>query len=126
MYTKTRIMVIDDEEIIRDFIHEILSEEGYDLAVFDCGQKAVAEARNRRYEITITDLHMPGTDGLETMKNIRQINPHTEFLLIGSYPDKLLEIAREEREISYLPKPFGVKELLDMIQKISQNRIAVS
>ena len=83
------ILVVDDDEIVRLTLSRTLRQEGYVVRSAETGEEALTALQEKGYALVITDLKMPGMDGLELLKNIKQIAPDTlVFLLsgLGSIP----------------------------------------
>src|SRR6516225_5191972 len=69
------ILVIDDEELIRDTLAEYLTPEGYIVTVCASGEPALEEAERRPFAIALCDMQLPGIDGLETLDRLQQLSP---------------------------------------------------
>ena len=108
-------MVIDDEARIADSLTEILTGYGYDAMACYNGQAAIDAARNRLPDVVISDVVMPGLDGVETVLAIRELCPQTRVLLFSGQGASmnLLNKARDHgHEFELLPKPVHPAELL--------------
>ncbi len=116
-----KIAVIDNEEIIRSLLYELLSGEGYVMVLFDSGVAAISEVRKNHFDIAIVDYHMPGLDGIETIMSIREIDPHTVFLMMSSHRDKFFDDTTAKENIPYLQKPFEINELRQVVDRIIHN-----
>ena len=79
------VLIIDDEPLIRGTLAEYLQQEGF--AVEDCGdgEEALKRAAQRKFDIAICDVHLPGIDGIEVLQRLLQISPETFVLLITAY-----------------------------------------
>lgn len=77
------ILIVDDEEDIRDALQMILESVGYDVKVSSDGNEAVKFQRKEPADLIITDIIMPGKDGVSTIKEIRQEFPHTRIIAIS-------------------------------------------
>lgn len=109
-----RILVADDDEIALDVLSSLLSKEGYPVLTARDGIEAIAILRrDDSIGLVITDLRMPGADGLEVLRNTMRIDPDIAVVILTAYGtlDSALE-AMEEGAFDYLTKPFKVQEIL--------------
>ncbi len=108
-----RILIADDDEIALDVLSSLLSKEGYPVLTARDGIEAIAILRKESIGLVITDLRMPGADGLEVLKNAMRIDPDIAVVILTAYGtlDSALE-AMEEGAFDYLTKPFKVQEIL--------------
>lgn len=108
-----RILVADDDEIALDVLSSLLSKEGYPVLTARDGIEAIAILRKESIGLVITDLRMPGADGLEVLRNAMRIDPDIAVVILTAYGtlDSALE-AMEEGAFDYLTKPFKVQEIL--------------
>jgi len=79
----TRILVVDDEEIMRAFLKEVLSDEGYVVELAVSGRDAVEKMEQQQYDIIITDIVMPNKEGLETITEIRRLQENVKIIAIS-------------------------------------------
>lgn len=109
-----RILVVDDELIVRDSIREWLSgEAGYTTDMAESGHKALEMAEKDTYHLALIDIKMPGMDGVETLKGLKEIQPDMEVLMITAYAT--VETAVEAMKLGardYLMKPFDPDDLI--------------
>lgn len=80
-----RILVVDDEEMVRDMLFDVLSQAGYTVKTAKDGNDAIAQIENEPFGIVITDLKMPGMSGLELLQRVQKINPDICVLIITAY-----------------------------------------
>jgi two-component system response regulator (stage 0 sporulation protein F) len=115
-----QILVVDDTVIIRDLLTEVLRNDGYQVDEAPDGVEAVELVSRNHYDLVITDMHMPKQNGLLTARKIRQIAPETWVVLTDSYPDKLGEAVQREGVIGTICKPFDLKDLRAILNKIEE------
>ena len=72
-----RILVVDDEELNRDLLQQILGREGYQVAIAANGQEAMALLRQETFHVVLTDLKMPGMTGVEVIRELKMLAPST-------------------------------------------------
>lgn len=113
-----RILVVDDESSITEFVGYALKKEGYDVDVFDNGEAALQAARQKAYDLFVLDIMLPGMDGYELCRRIRAIT--TAPVLFLSARDTELDkvVGLEIGGDDYLAKPFGVRELIARVHAL--------
>ena len=119
-----RILVIDDDTSVRTAIKVVLEHEGYDVSVVEDGRSGLAAIDAHLYALIIVDIFMPGMDGLETIRRIKQRAPLVPVIAISGFlfrdssvpaPD-FLNMATKLGAASSLHKPFQPHELLTAVQ----------
>ncbi|HUG15648.1 MAG TPA: response regulator [Thermomicrobiales bacterium] len=111
-----KILVVEDEPIIRDLIVDFLTGEGFEpIAVADGGQ-AVALATQERPDLILLDMMLPAVDGASVLRLLRD-NPRTRSIRViaMSADERQLRVARSLKVSEVLPKPFNLLDLLDLI-----------
>jgi two-component system response regulator PilR (NtrC family) len=118
-----RILVADDEASIRDGLVDVLTDEGYDAIGVGDGAEAVAAITQCNYDIVVTDLRMPGLDGLEVLRRVHEISPQTLVLLITAYAsvETAVEALRNGAH-DYILKPLIVEDVLSKIHRLFEYR----
>ena len=117
-----KVLVVDDEEVMRSLFTDILQDKGYNVTVACEGQEAVGLVKKDYFNIAFLDVHMPIMNGLDTLRAIRKINPKISIVMMDSFPDFLLEQSEKEGAISCIHKPFDIKEVLMVIEKATQQQ----
>jgi DNA-binding NtrC family response regulator len=112
-----RILVADDDVFVRDVIIKLLSEQGYSVITANDGHEAIKYLRVEDIYLVLTDLRMPGADGLEVLRTARHINPKIAVVILTAYAtlDTALE-AVKEGAYDYLTKPFVMQQLLLVVR----------
>jgi two-component system response regulator RegX3 len=106
-----RILVVDDEESILEFVSYNLRKEGYEVTTADSGDAAVACADQDEYDLVILDIMLPGTDGYEVCKHIRSSSQVPVLFLSARDTELDKVVGLELGGDDYLTKPFGIREL---------------
>lgn len=115
-----KILVVDDEEIMRNLFIDILQDEGYDVTTVDNGLKAQEIAQKTFFDIAFVDVHMPVMDGVQTLQSLSEISPKTAVIMTDSLPDYMAELAKQRGAITCINKPFDVKEVRAIISKVME------
>jgi two-component system capsular synthesis sensor histidine kinase RcsC len=107
-----RLLVIDDEAVIRSLLRDMLEACGYQADTAADGPAGVARFREGRYGAVITDLAMPGMNGLQVATEIRMLEPDARIILLtGSAPSLTYSRARESGVTTLLHKPIALADL---------------
>ena len=108
------ILVADDDEIARDVINSLLSNKGYTVFMAKDGLDAIRVMRREEIRLVITDLRMPGADGIEVLKSALRINPPMAVVILTAYgtPDTTLHAMKEGAYI--LPSSSRVRRLCSL------------
>jgi DNA-binding NtrC family response regulator len=114
------ILVVDDEETMTESLAAWLREDGYTVDVASSGREAVEKARGREYAIYFVDLKMPGgLDGIETMMEIRKLQPQASVIVITAYATVDTAItAMKEGAQEYIVKPCHPQEISLLVERI--------
>jgi len=121
--TGARVLIVDDEKAIRDGLQKVLEIEGYQTEMSHNGYSAVEKLQSIEFDLVITDLKMPGMDGMEVLNAISILQPNVPVIFITGY--STVENAVEVMKIGafdYLPKPFKPKQLLEKVNKALEHR----
>lgn len=108
MTEKTRVLIVDDEEIVCRSYLRSLAGAHCNLQVAGNGEEALYALEQQRFDLVLLDLRMPGMDGMDVLKTIKQTWPETQVVIITGYPN--IETAKEAVRLgaySYLAKPVG-------------------
>jgi DNA-binding NtrC family response regulator len=114
------ILVVDDEEVMRESLAAWLQEDGYAVDVASSGREAVQKAREKDYAIFFIDLKMPpGMDGIETTMEVRKLRPDASIIIITAYATVDTAVtAMKEGAQEYIVKPSNPQEISLLVQRI--------
>lgn len=111
-YAPTRILIVDDEPSITEFVSYAMQKEGYQTEVASNGEEALEKIENAHFDLFILDIMLPGIDGYELCRRIRA-KMNTPILFLSAKDSELNKVVGLELGADdYLAKPFGVRELL--------------
>jgi len=116
------IWVIDDDQSMRWVLTKTLANNGYQVTAFESGSVALASfkraAVEERPNLMITDVRMPGINGFELLKQVKNISPHTPIIVMTAYTDlDTTKQAFHEGAFEYLPKPFDIDDAIDLVAR---------
>jgi two-component system, NtrC family, response regulator AtoC len=118
-----RILVVDDEEQMRDLLAKVLERKGYQVAVCSNGLEALASLEKEPADLVITDVRMPGLSGMEALKAVKELNPDIVVLIMTAFGsiDQAVQ-AVKDGAYDYINKPFKIEEMLLTIEKALDER----
>lgn len=120
---KPRILVVDDEESIREFLEIMLKREGHTVKCAKDGAEALKILEKESYDMCITDLQMPKVSGIELLAKSHEINPHMLVLIITAYGTTESAVEAMKRgAYDYITKPFKIDEIKIIIKKAFERR----
>ncbi len=115
---RPRILVVDDEAGIRELLSKTLALAEYDVDAAAGGQEALERLRADRYDLVITDLKMPGVDGLTLIREARRFLPQLPIIIITGFSTEASAIEAINLGVNgYLTKPFRVPKVLSVAAK---------
>jgi len=112
------IHIIDDEPIIHEVLEDLLTSEGYNIEISSNGEEALEKHSSQSFDLILLDLLMPGIDGIEVLKKLRNLDPYSVIIIITAYAS--IESAIEAMKagaFDYVQKPFNHDELLLTIKR---------
>ena len=112
-----RILVVDDDSGMREFLEIMLAREGYQVKCAANGREGLNLCKKHEFDLIIADLKMPKVDGIELLKGVKEINPETMFILITAYASGETAVAAmKEGAYDYIEKNFDVEDLKDTVR----------
>ncbi|OGU15404.1 MAG: DNA-binding response regulator [Ignavibacteria bacterium GWB2_35_12] len=124
-----RIIIADDHSVVRRGLKQIF-DETHDLQVVDeasSGNELLDKVRHNSYDVVILDISMPGKDGLDTLKELKNLKPELPVLVFTVFPEEQYAVRiLKAGAAGYLNKESEPEEMLDAIRKVSQGRKYIS
>lgn len=121
MENKPKLLIVDDEDQIREIMEARFKRHGYNVLTANSGERAVTVTKESSPDIILLDKRMPGIDGVAALEAIRQFNLDVKVIMIsGDEVDSDMESVIKKLNIAgYLHKPIIVTELDAMVEKVS-------
>jgi DNA-binding NtrC family response regulator len=116
-----RVLIADDEPLSREFLCELLREKGHDVVSVEDGSEAIRLARESAFDLVITDLRMPGADGMAVLRDAKRACPETPVVLITAYGgvESAVDAMREGAD-DFLQKPFSCEQIEYVLDRLGQ------
>jgi FixJ family two-component response regulator len=120
---KGRILVLDDEQIVLDSVSRVLEGEDYQVVTCRKGGDALEALKGGTYDILITDMKMPGMDGLQAMEALAEVDPDLSMIMLTGYAtiDTAVQ-AMKLGAVDYIKKPFTPEQLSELAEKVMNER----
>jgi len=119
------ILVVDDEQSICLLLHDVLTRFGHTVETRQDGAKAVELAAEQRFDLVFLDIRMPGMNGVDTLKALRQVQPAATFVMITGYAhDDIVDECLNTGAADCLCKPFSLTQVTEMMKKLSAEAAA--
>jgi CheY-like chemotaxis protein len=114
---KESILVVEDEEIMRDSLVDWFSGEGHSVDAAGDGEEALVRFKVEDYDALIIDLKLPGRDGLQVLVDVKKRNPGARVVIVTAYPSYETAVEAMRRgAVDYLPKPFDLERLTSSLR----------
>ncbi len=119
MGRRASILVVDDEQVILDLFLRVLGTKGHKVTTAKDGYQAIEEVKKDRFDIIFLDIVMPGINGLETYRKIKELDPNVPTVMMTGYSvEELIEQAMSEGVQGCLYKPFSIVEIIKTVEKV--------
>jgi len=118
-----RILVVDDERSMQEFLEIFLRREGFDVSTAGCAEEAMVALESDDYDLVITDVQMPDRTGLDLLREVNRSWPSTVVIMITAFANTDTAIAAmKEGAYDYVSKPFNVEEMRIVIEKAFEKK----
>ena len=113
-----RILVVDDDESIRNTVKAILEDEGYIVDLAATGREAIKRTEETLYNVALLDIRLPDMEGVELLKLMKDTVPRTRKIMMTGYPSMQNAItALNKNADAYLIKPVDIEKLLNTVKE---------
>ncbi len=118
MNQPAKILLVEDDSAIVTTLRRVLADEGYEVAVENNGNSGMSRAKANSFDVVITDLKLPGADGLELVRQLHAVQPRLPILMMTAHGTTETAIeATQAGAYDYILKPFEIPELLSMVEQ---------
>src|ERR1039457_5167897 len=123
MVTKASLLIVDDENVVRDSLGKWLEEEGYSVDTVSSGREALLKLPRQRWDLALLDIKMPGMDGIELQHKMRDVDPDIIVIIMTGYAavDTAVQ-ALKDGAYDYIMKPFDPDDLAHLVAKALDHR----
>ncbi len=113
-----RILVVDDDESIREVLKAILEDEGYTVESVDTAKKAIQKTKRKIYNLALIDIRLPDMEGIELLTKMSDTTPKMRKVIITGYPtlQNAVEAVNKGADV-YIVKPFDMEKVLETIKE---------
>ena len=119
----TKILIVDDELIMRESLAGWLERDGHFIDKAESGEEALNKIKKTKFDIMLVDIKMEGMNGLEVLKSVKETDPDTAVIMITAYGSISTAIdAMKNGAFDYLLKPFDPNELGILIEKVIEKK----
>ena len=125
MNPKASILIVDDESVVRDSLAKWFEEEGYSVDTATSAREALLKLPRQRWDLALVDIKMPGMDGLELHRKIREVDPNIIVIIMTGYASVETAVqALKDGAYDYIMKPFDPDDLTHAVAKALDHRRA--
>jgi two-component system NtrC family response regulator len=118
MAENVKIMVVDDEPSVLESFKMILQIKDYDVDTYADGPSAIGKLQKGNYDICFVDYKLPGMDGIEVLKKIKEIDPDIEVIVVTAYASESSKSSAVALgALQYLRKPFLMDEIYELVER---------
>ena len=126
MNGKGRLLIVDDEPIVRDSLGKWFSEEGYEVGIAENSSEALTRMAESRWDLALVDIKMPGTDGIELQHRLREIDRQLIVIIMTGYASVETAVtALKNGAYDYVTKPFDPDDIAHSVRNALSHRKAL-
>jgi DNA-binding NtrC family response regulator len=116
--TSPMILIIDDDKNQRNMLAFALRDRGYEVAAVDGGAEALEIAKGKKFDAAVCDIMMPGVNGVDTLKQLKKLQPKLPVIMATAYATNALASASMKNgAFGYIAKPYELKELFAILER---------
>jgi two-component system response regulator (stage 0 sporulation protein F) len=125
--TRQKVLIVDDEELVRGTLESMIDRCGIGAVAAASGFEAIEKVRQDSFRMVFLDLNMPGMNGVETLKELKQIDHDLVFVIITalSGDDDLFRDVLEYAPVSVIPKPFTLQQISELLRIYFEDAVKI-
>ena len=117
------ILVVEDGKSQREMLRDFLKDEGHTVLEAEDGETALQQVRNHFFDLLLLDYRMPGMDGMDVLKAVKEINPEIDVVIITAHGTIETAVdAMKAGALDYIMKPLEFEELLILVDRVAERR----
>ncbi len=121
--TESTLLIVDDEEELRENLRDLLEFSGYTVVAASTGEEALEQFYAKSFDAVLLDIQLPGIDGLETLKRIKEVRPEIPVAMVSASSVRgILAKAEEYGANRTILKPYSHQEMLDAVKEMLGKR----
>ncbi|MDX2150806.1 MAG: sigma-54 dependent transcriptional regulator [Bryobacteraceae bacterium] len=122
---KGRILIVDDDPVVRDSLGKWFDSEGYEVTLVSSGKEALERLAGRRWDVALLDIKMPGMDGIELHERVHEADPDLPVIMMTGYASVETAVkALKQGAYDYITKPFDPDELVLLVKRALEHQAA--
>lgn len=126
MMDKTNILVVDDLRSMRLTLGGILEDEGHNVVTVENGYQAIEAVKKTHFDIIFMDMKMPGIDGVQTFREVKEIDPGAAVIMMTAYSlEELVKEALSEGAYTVVYKSFDIDRIIGIIEELAHQRVLI-
>lgn len=121
---KVNILVVDDEEGMRETLGDVLEDEGYNVVLAENGYEAIQKIKKIPFSIIFMDIKMPGINGVKTFEEIKKVDPEVAVIMMTAYSvEDMIKKVLNKGAYSVIYKPFDPAKLIKIVEEVGEGKI---
>lgn len=118
-----KVLVVDDEKVVRDFLARLLSLEDMEVMTAQSGAEAIEIVKKDTFDIIFLDMRMPLMDGVETFRELKKITGDVKYIMMTGYSiEEALKKVENEKVEAFIRKPFEIEEIMNVLNDYSRQQ----
>ena len=113
-----KLLIVDEQYGIRILLNEVFQKEGYETFQASNGEEALSIVRNDKPDLVLLDMKIPGMDGIEILKRVKEIDKDIQVIIMTAYGElDMIQQAKDLGALTHFAKPFDIDEIREAVKK---------